>query len=414
MDFQVKQGYKKTEVGIIPEDWEVTTFEKIANIIDPQPDHRTPPESSRGEPYIGISDFLNETTIDWENCRKIIPQAMNKQQASFKLTKGDIIFGKIGTIGLPKFLPVTNFRYSLSANVILIKPKIPSHFCMAWLKSSVIQKLINQDLHSTSQSAFGILKMRQLLIPLPPIAEQEKIAEALSDVDSLIESLEELIAKKRHIKQGAMQELLTGKKRLSGFKQNAGYKQTELGLIPEDWNICKLGEAVDFLDGQRRPIKASDREKIKGDYPYYGASGIVDYVNNYLFDEDLILLGEDGENILSRALPLVFIAKGKFWVNNHAHVLKPNNSFNIKYLAAFLESLDYSLLNSGTAQPKLNQQTCLKIEVLKPSKAEQTAIAEVLTDMDNEITALEEKLNKARQLKQGMMQELLTGKTRLI
>lgn len=91
------------------------------------------------------------------------------------------------------------------------------------------------------------------------------------------------------------------------------------------WEEKKLGDISEFLDGKRKPIKESDRLKIKGIYPYYGASGIIDYVNDYIFDEDIILLGEDGENIVSRNLPLAFKVTGKCWVNNHAHVIKPNN-----------------------------------------------------------------------------------------
>ena len=102
----------------------------------------------------------------------------------------------------------------------------------------------------------------------------------------------------------------------------AGYKQTEVGVIPEDWEVRELCEVVTFLDGKRRPVKNSDRAKMQGSIPYYGASGIADYVNDYIFDDDLILLGEDGENILSRNLPLAFRISGKTWVNNHAHIIQ--------------------------------------------------------------------------------------------
>lgn len=188
-----------------------------------------------------------------------------------------------------------------------------------------------------------------------------------------------------------------------------GYKQTEVGVIPEDWNVCNLEDAVEFLDGQRKPIKSSDRARIQGAYPYYGASGIVDYVNGYIFDEELILLGEDGENILSRNLPLAFRVSGKIWVNNHAHVMRPRKTFSIGYLTEFLESRDYSLLNSGTAQPKLNKQTCLKIKIAQPTKAEQTAIANVLSDTDALIQSLTRLIAKKRQIKQGTMQTLLNS-----
>jgi type I restriction enzyme, S subunit len=215
-----------------------------------------------------------------------------------------------------------------------------------------------------------------------------------------------------------MQQLLTGRTRLPAFALRPdgtlkGYKPSELGDIPDDWELCELQDAVLFLDGQRRPVKSGDRAKIAGIYPYYGASGIVDYVNDYIFDEELILLGEDGENILSRSVPLAFKVSGKIWVNNHAHVLSPKKDFHIGFLTEYLESLDYSLLNSGTAQPKLNKQTCQKIKIVKPGCEEQTAIATILSDMDNEQQVLTQKLEKARALKQGMMQQLLTGKIRL-
>lgn len=187
-----------------------------------------------------------------------------------------------------------------------------------------------------------------------------------------------------------------------------GYKQTEIGLIPEDWNVFELSEVVIFLDGQRRPIKSSER--IPGEFPYYGASGIIDYVNNYIFDDDLILLGEDGENILSRNLPLAFKVSGKIWVNNHAHVLKPKEGYDISFLTDYLESLDYSLLNSGTAQPKLNKQACLNIKIACPGINEQTAIANALSDMDALIAQTEKLIEKKKAIKQGVMQELLRPK----
>ena len=193
----------------------------------------------------------------------------------------------------------------------------------------------------------------------------------------------------------------------------AGYKQTEVGVVPEDWDVCELQDAVNFLDGLRRPVKSGDRAKISGIYPYYGASGIVDYVNDYIFDDELILLGEDGENILSRNLPLAFKVSGKIWVNNHAHVMKPNEYFDITYLTEFLESLDYSLLNSGTAQPKLNKQACLRIKVAKPPRNEQTAIANALSDVDALICELEKLIAKKQAIKTATMQQLLAGRTRL-
>jgi type I restriction enzyme, S subunit len=179
------------------------------------------------------------------------------------------------------------------------------------------------------------------------------------------------------------------------------------------WPDVALPEAVDFLDSQRRPVKVGDRAKMRGNIPYYGASGIVDYVNDYLFDEELILLGEDGENILSRVSPLAFRISGKSWVNNHAHVLRPKTEFDIHFLTAYLESLDYTGLNTGTAQPKLNKQSCSTIRVIKPPLAQQRRIALALCDADDLIAALGRMIAKKQAIKQGVTQQLVTGRTRL-
>ena len=193
----------------------------------------------------------------------------------------------------------------------------------------------------------------------------------------------------------------------------AGYKQTDVGSIPAEWEIVPLVDVVDFLDGYRRPVKDSERSKMQGEIPYYGASGVVDYVNDFLFDDDLILLGEDGENILSRNCRLAFKVSGKAWVNNHAHVLKPKARANIDYLVEYLESLDYSGYNTGTAQPKLNKQVCTQIPVLVPPLPEQSAIATALSDVDALLSSLDALIAKKRDIKQAAMQQLLTGKTRL-
>lgn len=193
-----------------------------------------------------------------------------------------------------------------------------------------------------------------------------------------------------------------------------GYKHTEVGVIPAEWEVVELGACVSFLDSERRPVKDSDRARMRGVIPYYGASGIVDYVDDWLFDEELVLLGEDGENILSRSTRLAFLVSGKAWVNNHAHVLRPNADVNGHFLADYLESLDYTQYNSGTAQPKLNKQVCSTLPVALPPLPEQHAIARTLGDADAWIGSLEAKLAKARRLKQGMMQQLLTGAVRLV
>ena len=192
-----------------------------------------------------------------------------------------------------------------------------------------------------------------------------------------------------------------------------GYKDSPLGIIPKEWEVKRLGEVCTFLDSQRIPIKDMDREKMQGKYPYYGASGIIDYINDYIFDDNLILLSEDGANILMRNTPLAFLVSGKIWVNNHAHVLKTKKEFNRYYVCSYLESLSYDKYNTGTAQPKLNREVCEKIPVLLPSREEQNKISNLLAMWDTAIEQQTILIEKLKLRKRALRQQLLTGKKRL-
>ena len=156
---------------------------------------------------------------------------------------------------------------------------------------------------------------------------------------------------------------------------------------------------MDFLDGQRKPIKSDDRKGEKRLYPYYGASGIIDYIDEYIFDGDYILLSEDGANIIDRNYRVAFIANGKIWVNNHAHVLQPHKEMNINFLSETLERINYAIYNTGTTMPKLNQEICRKINLNVPSLSEQNKIGNLLYLLNERIATqnrLIEDLKKLR------------------
>jgi type I restriction enzyme S subunit len=191
-----------------------------------------------------------------------------------------------------------------------------------------------------------------------------------------------------------------------------GYKQTKVGVIPDDWEVVRLIDGVEFLDHKRKPLKDEDRQKIQGQYPYYGASGIIDHVNDYIFEEELILIGEDGANIIDRSSRLVFLANGKYWVNNHAHVLKAKKTFNNYFLCEYLESLKYEKHNTGTAQPKLNKEIVSNIPIIKPPIQEQEKIADILSIWDDAITKQEQLIKQKQLLKKGLMQQIFSQKLR--
>ena len=183
--------------------------------------------------------------------------------------------------------------------------------------------------------------------------------------------------------------------------------------IPLGWQQVKLADVVSFLDNKRIPIESDERSMRKGIYPYYGASGIIDYINDYIFDGEFILLGEDGANIIDRSSRLAFLVKGKIWVNNHAHVFQARESIRAYFLSEYLESLNYEKFNTGSAQPKLNRSVCEKIPVLLPPLPEQNRIVSVLETWDKTIEKLAQKIEVKKQIKKGLMQDLLTGKKRL-
>lgn len=152
--------------------------------------------------------------------------------------------------------------------------------------------------------------------------------------------------------------------------------------LPAGWEPTPLGEAADNLDGKRVPLKLSDREKRHGVFPYYGASGVIDHVDDYLFDGNYLLVAEDGANLLARSTPIAFLASGQFWVNNHAHVLSANGKADLRFLQRFLCLIDISRFVTGSAQPKLTKSNLDNIEVPLPPLSEQKRIADILDKAD--------------------------------
>ena len=176
---------------------------------------------------------------------------------------------------------------------------------------------------------------------------------------------------------------------------------------PTGWDRRPLRDAAQFLDNRRVPIKEEERAKRRGPYPYYGASGIIDYVDDYIFEEELVLLAEDGANILNRSTPIAFRASGRLWVNNHAHVLAAREGHDNDFICYFLEAIRYDAYNTGSAQPKLNREVCESIPILLPPLPEQRRIAEILRTWDEAIEKLEALRAAKERRRKGILQNLL-------
>jgi type I restriction enzyme S subunit len=279
------------------------------------------------------------------------------------------------------------------------------------LSTSRMRARLSEAATGTSGSMKNISRDKFLAIELlfPPLPEQRKIAAIPSSVDDAIEASQAVIDQLQVVKKAVMAELLT--KGLPG--RHKRFKQTEIGQVPEEWDVVTLSAACEFLDGQRVPIKSSDREAMKGPYPYYGASGIIDWVNRFLFDETLLLLAEDGANITTRATPVAFRVEGKCWVNNHAHVLRARQGTDVDFLVEYLESLDYGQFSTGTAQPKLNQAVCQRIPVAFPPFEEQKQIGGLSRGLIGRLEAESAQLQSLRGVKSALMSVLLTGEVRV-
>ncbi|OQW98807.1 MAG: restriction endonuclease subunit S [Desulfobacteraceae bacterium A6] len=232
-------------------------------------------------------------------------------------------------------------------------------------------------------------------IRLPPLPEQQRIVAILDE---------------------AFAAIATAKKNAAKNLQNArelfeSYLQSVFANPGDGWGEKKLEKVCENLDSKRVPV--TKRDRAKGQYPYYGASGIVDYVNQYIFDEDLLLVSEDGANLLARTYPIAFSISGKTWVNNHSHVLRFNNMATQIFIEYYLNSITLDDYVSGMAQPKLNQKMLNSIEVPFPPLPEQRAIVAKLDALSAETKKLEaiyqQKLNDLDELKKSILQKAFNG-----
>ena len=187
--------------------------------------------------------------------------------------------------------------------------------------------------------------------------------------------------------------------------------------IPQGWEWCRFGSLMINRDSERIPLSVAQRQTLKKVYDYYGASGVIDKVDKYLFDKDLLLIGEDGANLINRSTPIAFIAKGKYWVNNHAHVLDVCGGLNLAYIALFINAISLVNYVTGTAQPKMNQEKMNSILVTVPPISEQARIVNQIESLQpliirydkaqSELNILNTSVKE--QLKKSILQEAIQG-----
>ena len=396
---------------MVPRDWMVEPLANIANTAS----GGTPSRSNESF-YKGSIKWFTTTELKdcnlYNSVEHISKQAVECSSAKIfpKDTLLMAMYGAtIGKLGLLKCDAATNQAccaiFPKKADVLYL------YYILLHNRENIIAMGCGAGQPNVSQEI-----VKKINIPLPPtIKEQQRIASALSDVDTLIANLEKLIAKKKNIKQGAMQQLLTGRKRLPGFAPaKPTYKQTELGKIPTDWEVKKLSSVCTIIMGQSPDSKYYNEKEgtplIQGNADIENRETFVRFYTTQITKKGL-----KGDLILTVRAPVGSVAKATFdcCLGRGVCALRNANDFLYQYLI-YIEK-EWAKRSAGSTFDSIkSDELSATLVVVPSSKDEQSAIANVLSDMDTEIATLETKLAKYRKLKTGMMQQLLTGKIRLV
>ena len=420
---------KQTEIGLIPDDWEVI---KIGDKVDifrggsPRPIERYITTNAYGINWIKIGDVRPNDKYIRQTEEKIIPEGKSRSR---EVKKGDFILSNSMSFGRPYILNIDGCIHDGWLTIQNYSESFDKEFLYYLLGSDEVFKQYVQMAAGSSVQNLNKEKVSDLQLKVPPLAEQQRIAKALSDVDALISTTEKLIQKKKNIKQGAMQNLLTGKKRLPGFAKTTNYKQSELGLIPDDWEVKGFGDYASIVrGGSPRPIQ---------NFLTTNSDGINWIKIGDVKPEDKYIVSTEEKIIPEGKSRSREVHKGDFILSNsmsfgRPYILQIDGCIHDGWLAIqnYQETFDsdvlYYLLGSdeifqqyiemaaGSSVQNLNKEKVAKLLVPIFDKKEQTAIASVLSSMDKEIETLNTKLEKYRNLKTAMMQQLLTGKIRLM
>ena len=292
------------------------------------------------------------------------------------------------------FLISEENKYSLNQRIAGITPHADtnSYFLHSLMNRNHYFLRFDDGVSQTNLSKKEVEKWVELY---PSYGEQQRIGSFFKQLDDTIALHQRKLDLLKEQKKGFLQKM---------FPKN-GEKVPELRFagFADDWEERKLNEVAIFYNGQRIPIDSSLRKQ--GEYPYYGATGIIDYVEDYIFDGEFVLLAEDGANITMRNSPIAYLTQGKFWLNNHAHIMAMKDGSN-NFLVQLLEKQNYEKYNSGTAQPKLNSQVVKSLNFLFPTKEEQKKIGSFFKQLDNTIALYQRKLDLLKEQKKGFLQKM--------
>lgn len=387
----MKPGYKQTEVGVIPEEWEALPARDIGVFKGGSGFPLTAQGDASGDyPFFKVSDMNNEGNETFMMAaNNYISEQSRKRLGAIAFPKDSIVFAKIGAavflerkriLGQPSCIDNNMAAFVLDTTCADVR----------YVHSLLLSRRLGALVATTALPALSGKSLGEMMLAVPPLPEQRAIATALSDMDALLGALDRLIAKKRDLKQAAMQQLLTGQTRLPGFSG--------------EWEVKRLGDVLTICHGKsQREVVVAD-----GPYPILATGGQIGTAARPLYDKPSVLIGRKGTINQPQYMDI------PFWTVDTLFYSAMKNGNDAKFFYYRFCLIDWMQFNEASGVPSLNARTIEKIEFACPEPPEQTAIAAVLSDMDAEIAALEARRAKTRDLKQAMMQELLTGRTRLV
>jgi len=400
---KIPSGYKQTEIGVIPVDWRISSINDLGTIIDGDRGSNYPNGDDFSE--YGYCLFLNAKNVTKNGFRFEDVQFIKKEKDAVlskgKLKRGDIVLTTRGTVGniafFDKDIPYENIRINSGMVIIRIDEinGVTPDYYHKLTQSNLLTNQINRLVFGSAQPQLTVKSIATFQFPVPTQKnEQKSIAVTLSDADALIGKLEKLIEKKKNIKKGAMQELLTGKRRLAGFSGK--------------WEVKKLGELLDYEQPTKYLVKDTEyRDNFNTPVLTAGKTFVLGYTNEDTgIFTDLPVIIFDDFTTATKFVDFPFKAK-----SSAMKMLKPRNKdINLRFIFEKMQMIDFKL--GDHKRYWISEYQNIEIDTPKPD--EQKAISTVLSDMDTEIEKLESQLTKYQNIKQGMMQTLLTGKIRLL
>jgi len=409
---EVKPGYKQTELGVMPEEWEVKPLRRISPsqsvglVINPS----TYFDKAGTVPLL-VGSNVSENSIDSTTANRI-SKASNELLSASRLAAGDLVTVRVGEPGVTSVVPPELDGCNCASMMIVRQHRsFDSHWLSCMMNSHHGRKQVEHVQYGTAQKQFNISDAVDFHYPVPPLPEQRAIATALSDVDGLLGGLDRLIAKKRHLKQAAMQQLLTGQTRLPGFHG--------------EWWVRTLGDIVEKIVGGGTPSRANAAfwgneipwVTVK-DFSTFNPRHSQESITRFGLRNSASHLIPAGTLITSTRMALgkAVVYKVDVAINQDLKALFLKVEASVVFLTYWFEHFGSMIdeLGSGSTVKGISLGELRRFPFQAPPLPEQTAIVEALTDMDAELSALEQRREKTRTLKQGMMQELLTGRTRVV